>query len=187
MLKEVIDKIKFWQNTDRIGPDILGTYWRLFFKSKMLKLCKKKFKHFADDADFRPGAYAIGCSQISIGRRVVIRPGTMLHGETDTLKDSILIEDDVLVGCGVHIYVENHEFTKLDLPIIDQGHTQARKVILKKGCWIGANVIILPGVIIGENTVIGAGAVVTKSIPDFSIAVGNPARVIKSIKDQYEI
>ncbi|QLC67473.1 acyltransferase [Flavobacterium sp. LPB0248] len=184
MISEVRNKIKFWKNTDRIGPDILGTYWRLFFKSKMIKLCKKKFGHFADDADFRPGAYAIGCSQISIGRRVVIRPGTMLHGETDTLKDSIVIEDDVLVGCGVHIYVENHRFIKLDLPIIDQGHTEARKVILKKGCWIGANVIILPGVTIGENSVVGAGSVVTKDVSAGVVVAGNPARIIKSIGNE---
>lgn len=179
MFREIINRIKFWRNTDRIGPDILGTYWSLFFKSKMLKLCKKKFKYFADTAEFRPGAYAIGCSQISIGNRVVIRPGTMLHGYSATLEDSILIEDDVLVGSGVHIYVENHRFDNPDLPIIDQGHTQAQKVILKTGCWIGANAIILPGVIIGKNAVIGAGSIVTKSIPDFCVAVGNPARVLE--------
>ena len=52
-------------------------------------------------------------------------------------------------------------------------------VIIGEGCWIGQNVCILPGVCIGKKSVIGAGAVVTKSIPDYSIAVGNPARVIK--------
>jgi acetyltransferase-like isoleucine patch superfamily enzyme len=187
MITELRDKLKFWANTDRIGPDISGTYWRLFIKSKMIKLCKKKFMFFADSADFRPGAYAIGCSQISIGSRVVIRPGTMLHGETKTLAHSISIEDDVLIGCGVHIYVENHLFNDIGLSIIDQGHAQAQKVILKKGCWIGANVIILPGVTIGENSVIGAGSIVTKSIPDYTVAVGNPARVIRSIKSKNEI
>lgn len=181
MLKEIIDKFKFWKNTDRIGPDIIGTYWRLFFKSKMLKLCKKKFKHFADSADFRPGAYAVGCSQISIGERVVIRPGTMLHGETASLDQSIIIENDVMLGSGVHIYVENHCFDNLNIPIIDQGHYQAKQVVLKKGCWIGANVIILPGVTIGQNSVIGASSVVTKSISDGVVAAGNPARIIKVI------
>ncbi|MDQ0969210.1 hypothetical protein QFZ20_004613 [Flavobacterium sp. W4I14] len=46
LFKEIRKKIKFWANTDRIGPDILGTYWRLFIKSKMLKLCKKKIFFF---------------------------------------------------------------------------------------------------------------------------------------------
>jgi len=181
MIKEISDKIKFWKNADRIGPDMLGTYWRLFFKSKMIKLCKKKFNHFSDSADFRPGAYAVGCSQIAIGERVVIRPGVMLHGETDSLKQSIIIENDVMMGSGVHIYVENHCFDNPNMAIIDQGHYQAEQVILKKGCWIGANSIILPGVIVGTGSVVGAGSIVTKSIPDGVIAVGNPAKIIKKI------
>lgn len=181
MLTEVRQKIKFWKTTDRIGPDILGTYWRVFFKSKMLKLCKNKFKHFADTADVRPGAYIVGCSQISIGERVVIRPGCMIHGETETLTDSIIIENDVMMGSGVHIYVENHRFDNPNIPIIDQGHYQAQQVILKKGCWLGANIIVLPGVIIGENSVVGAGSIVTKSIPSGVLAAGNPARVIKNL------
>jgi acetyltransferase-like isoleucine patch superfamily enzyme len=53
--------------------------------------------------------------------------------------------------------------------------------LLREGCWIGANTVILPGVTIGKNAVVGASSVVTKSIPDYAIAVGNPARVIRSI------
>lgn len=181
------DKISFWRKADRIGPDILGTHWMLFFKSKMIKLCKQKFNHFDESSDFRPGAYAVGCSKISIGKRVVIRPGTMLHGETQSLGLSINIEDDVLIGCGVHIYVANHRFDIPNVLISEQGHSQARMVNLKKGCWIGANVIILPGVTIGENTVIGAGSIVTKSIPDRMVAAGNPAKVIRSIIKKNEI
>ena len=181
MLKEFRDKLKFWKSTDRMGPDILGTYWRLFFKSTMLKLCSKKFKHFADTADFRPGAYAIGCSQISIGARVVIRPGTMLHGESDSLANTIIIEDDVLIGCGVHVYVENHSFENPDMVIINQGHSKAKQVVLKSGCWIGANAVLLPGITIGRNSVVGAGSIVTKSVPDRVVVAGNPARIIKEM------
>lgn len=181
MLTELRGKIRFWTNTDRIGPDIPGTYWKLFLKSTMMKLCKKKFHYFSDSADFRPGAYAVGCSQISIGSRVVIRPGTMLHGETETLSVSIIIQDDVMLGSGVHIYVENHCFDDPNVPIIDQGHYNAKQVILEKGCWIGANTIILPGVTIGENAVIGAGSIVTKSILKGVVAAGNPAKIIKLI------
>lgn len=176
---ELIDKIKFWKKCDRIGPDIIWTYWRLFFRSKMIKLCRKKFLHFGLSSELRPGAYIVGCSQISIGERVIIRPGTMFHGESNTLVNTIVIEDDVLIGCGVHIYVENHKFSNPNQLISEQGHSKALQVRLKKGCWIGANVILLPGVTIGENSVVGAGSVVTKSIPDGVVAVGNPARVIR--------
>ena len=53
------------------------------------------------------------------------------------------------------------------------------KVVIKDGCWIGEKVCVLPGVTIGEKSIVGAGSVVTKSIPDYCLAVGNPARVIK--------
>jgi len=147
----------------------------------MLKLCRKKFQHFAATAEFRPGAYAIGCSKISIGERVVIRPGTHIHGASANLKTSIIIEDDVLLGSGIHIYVGNHAYENPDLLIIEQGYSVSEPVVLKKGCWIGANVVLLPGVTIGEHTVVGSGAVVTKSLPDNVVAGGVPARIIKTI------
>lgn len=59
-------------------------------------------------------------------------------------------------------------------------------IVLKKGCSIGMGTIIMPGVTIGEGSMIGAGSVVTKSIPDWSIAVGNPAKVIKTINKRDE-
>ena len=183
MIREIIQKYKYCLKANRIGPDIPFTHWKLHFKSSMLKLCKKKFYHFADTAEFRAGAYAIGCSQISIGERVVIRPQTMLFGETlSDLPVSIIIEDDVLRGSGVHIYLGDHKFDNPNIPIIDQGYSPEKQVVLKKGCWVGANSIILAGVTIGENAVVGAGSVVTKSIPDRTVAVGVPAKVIKTIE-----
>jgi acetyltransferase-like isoleucine patch superfamily enzyme len=71
-ISEIYQRIKFWTNADRIGPDVLLTHWRLHFKSTMRGLCVKKFKHFGVGADFRPGAYAEACSKISIGENVVI-------------------------------------------------------------------------------------------------------------------
>ncbi|WP_400262021.1 acyltransferase [Sphingobacterium sp. SG20118] len=124
----------------------------------MKKLCKRKFRCFSDTAQFRSGAYAVGCSQISIGARVIIRPNTMLFAETVVPMDlSIIIEDDVMIGSGVHIYVNNHKFDNPNISIIDQGYYPDQQVVLEKGCWIGANTIILPGVTIGENAVVGAG------------------------------
>ncbi len=182
ILLDIYRKIKYCRVADRIGPDMPFTHWRLHYKNLMIKLCRKKFKKFGSQAEFRAGAYAVGCSRIEIGNRVIIRPGCMLFGESETLDTSISIEDDVMLGSGVHFYINNHKFDKTDIPIIDQGYYPDEKIVLEKGCWIGANTIILPGVIVGANSVIGAGSVVTKSIPSGMVAIGSPAKIVKEIK-----
>ena len=97
------------------------------------------------------------------------------------LKTSIIIEDNVMMGAGVQIHVNNHRFDDSIIPLIDQGYYPDEPVTLKNGCWIGANAIILPGVTIGRNAVVGAGSIVTKSVPDGVLVAGNPARFIKII------
>jgi acetyltransferase-like isoleucine patch superfamily enzyme len=141
----------------------------------MQRLCKSKFAHFGTGAEFRPGAYAVVCSKISIGDNVVIRPGAMLFADPRPDGAGITIEDDVLLGSGVHIYVANHRFSAQSGPIIDQGHDPSRTVVLRRGCWVGANAILLPGVEIGECAVVGAGSVVTKPVAAHLAVAGNPA------------
>lgn len=177
---ELIQRINFWKNIDRIGPDVPYTHWRLYFKSKMRRLCNEKFKYFGADAEIRPYVYIVCCSKISIGKRVVIRSGSVIQADPRRGECGIIIEDDVVLGPGISIYVNNHEY-RSKTPIIDQGHTKSEAVLIKTGAWIGANAIILPGVTIGSNSVIGAGSIVTKSIPDRVVAVGNPARIVKYI------
>lgn len=180
-IKEFIERINFWRHADRLGPDIPWTHWRLHFKSTMRQICDEKFLAFGEGAEFRPGAYAVACSKISLGARVVIRPGTMLHADPAPNGAGIVIGDNVMLGSGVHIYVGNHRFDDPHTPIIDQGYTPSAPVVLRNGCWVGANCIILPGVEIGENAVVGAGSVVTKSIPPRVVAAGNPAKVIRRL------
>lgn len=180
---EFLNRLKFWLNTDRLGPDIVGNHYRLYFKNSARKLCKKKFKYFGEGSEFRPGAYAYGCSKISIGNNVVIRPNTMLFADPKENGAEILIEDKVLIGSGVHFYVINHKFININKPIYDQGHSKSETIILKTGSWIGANAIILPGVTIGKNSVVAAGSIVTKNIPDFKVVAGNPAKIIRHLDD----
>lgn len=186
MILDIVRRVRFWLDADRIGPDMLLTHWRLYFRSTMVRLGKKKFKYFDNTADFRPGAYAIGCSRIAIGKRVVIRPGTMLHADTREGGAGITIEDDVLMGSGIHVYVDKHMFEKSDIAIIDQGFHKSREVVIGNGCWIGANAIILPGVTIGRNSVVAAGSIVTRGVPDGVVVAGNPARIMKKIGKKSE-
>ena len=80
---------------------------------------------------------------------------------------------------GTHIQVGKNFFANYNCTIID-----VAKVIIGDNVWIGGNTVILPGVHIGSNTVIGAGSVVTKDIPDWVIAAGNPCRVIRRITEE---
>ncbi len=91
----------------------------------------------------------------------------------------ITIGKMVLMASDITVVSENHGIDpENELPYMKQ-QLQIAPVSIGDNCWIGDKVIILPGVTIGEGCVIGAGSVVSKSIPEYSIAVGNPARVIK--------
>ena len=91
----------------------------------------------------------------------------------------IIIEDNVLFAANVFISDGFHGYNRIDIPYKDQAMFNLEPVIIGEGCWIGQNVVIMPGVTIGKFAIIGANSVVTKQIPEYSIAVGNPARVIK--------
>lgn len=183
-IREFIERLRFWNVVDRIGPDFPLTHWKLHFKSSMRSLCEDKFKNFGAGSEFRPGAYAETCSKISIGNDVVIRAGTYLFADPSPGGAGITIEDGVLIGPGVHFYTNNHEFSNTSIPILEQGYPpvlESDAILVRKGCWIGAGVIILPGVEIGENSVIGAGTVVTKSVPPRVVYAGNPGTVIRRL------
>lgn len=179
MIRDLINKRQFDKHADRIGPDCPFTHWKLFFKRLGLQLCKSKFKKFPDTAEMRPYSYAVNTSEISVGENVVLRPGCMFFA--DTTGGYIEIEDDVLFGSGVHIYTNDHAFDDKSKPISKQGYTPSKPVIIKRGCWIGANAIILNGVTVGENSVVAAGAIVTKDVPAYCVVGGVPAKIIKEI------
>lgn len=94
-------------------------------------------------------------------------------------KAKVTIENDVLIVSNVLIASENHGMNpETNEPYMSQ-ELSGSPVKIGEGCWIGEKVIILPGASIGKKCVIGAGSVIVKSIPNYCIAVGNPARVIK--------
>lgn len=96
-----------------------------------------------------------------------------------SVEANIEIGDNVLFASNVLVTNENHGINpESTTPYMDQ-KLSAQDVKIGNGCWIGEKVSILSGVTIGEKCIIGAGSIVTKSIPSYSIAVGNPARIIK--------
>ena len=120
---------------------------------------------------------------IFIGDNVII-------GMNCTFVDNaeIHIGSGVMIAPNVQIYTASHPILPQERLIENWQEssptffrTFAKPVIIEDNVWIGGGVVILPGVTIGENTVIGAGSVVTKSIPENCVAVGNPCGVIKKM------
>lgn len=113
---------------------------------------------------------------VSIGDRCLIGRGSGIVGHL-----SIEIGNDVFTGHYVYITDQNHGYDDLATPIGCQTQPE-RPVRIGAGSWIGHGSVILPGVAIGRHCVIGANSVVTGDIPDYSVAVGAPAKVVKSLK-----
>lgn len=110
-------------------------------------------------------------NNVSIGKGVMIDPSHCYH---------ILIGNNVTLASRVHILAHDASTQKF------LGKTRAANVCIGNNVFIGASTTILPGVHIGDNVIIGAGSIVTKSIPENSVAVGNPARVICNLSSYLE-
>ena len=137
---------------------------------------RKRFANASNDFYVRPGVTIEFPWNLSIGKNSGINRGTWISA-----MGGVEIGNHVLIGPYVIIHSANHKFDRLDIPIQEQGWDKLGTTI-DDDVWIGANAIVLPGVTIGKGSVIGAGIVVTKDIPPYSVAVGVPAKVIKSRK-----
>lgn len=95
-----------------------------------------------------------------------------------TISGDVTIGNDCLIAENTTIVAENHVFTRTDLPIRMQGGCHA-PIIIGNDVWIGAGVVITAGVTIGDHAVIGANSTVTHDIPEWAVAAGSPARVLR--------
>jgi len=116
-----------------------------------------------------PGRVWIG-EDVSLNEFVILNA---CNGGEIRIRHHTLIGPFVLMRAADHVYVDKN--TRINL----QGHKGGR-ILVGEDCWIGGHVTITRDVEIGNGSIIGANSVVTKDIPPFSVAVGNPARVIKS-------
>jgi len=151
-----------WSQAFALVPGLAGIYLRRGFYRATLLRC-------GADAQISFGT-VFSNSTAEIGRGVYVGVYGCLGGVT--------LEDDVLIAS--HVSITNgaaqHGIDRLDIPIRDQPGIRPR-VTIGEGSWVGERTVVMAD--IGKHCVIGAGSVVTKPIPDFAIAVGVPARVVR--------
>ncbi len=111
---------------------------------------------------------------IRVGRGTFIGESVVIRGQ-----GGVTIGDHVLIAPMAKILAVNHNFADVRRPVMNQGIT-GRGIVIGQGAWIGAGAAVLDGVHIGAGAVVGANAVVTNDIPPHAVAVGIPARVIRS-------
>ncbi len=130
----------------------------------------------SEDAFINPPFYCDYGSHIEVGKNFFANYNCTI---IDVAK--VKIGDNCQMAPNVAIYTAGHPLH----PVARNSmYEYGISVTIGDNVWIGGNTVIMPGVHIGSNTVIGAGSVVTKDIPDWSVAVGNPCRVIKKITEE---
>ncbi len=128
-----------------------------------------------DEVVIDRGVYlqALG-GHIEIGPRTFVGPYVCMSGPAD-----VSIGADCLIASHSTLYANNHVFDDPDTPI-NQQSLNFKGITIGDDCWLGSGVRVMDGVTIGKGCVVGAGAVVTRDLPDYSVAVGVPAKVISS-------
>lgn len=124
---------------------------------------------------------------INIERNVVFGRGTSIEigdnsgmGANSVIPSDTIIGDNVMMGPNCYIFLYNHKFDNLTIPMNQQGTNERKRTIIENDVWIGRNVTMTPGRIIKEGSIIGACTVLTKDFPEYSIVGGNPSKLIRS-------
>lgn len=152
----------------------------LSFGAKKIRahICSNIFDQTGSHINIEKNVFFGGGHGISIGDDSGIGLNARIQGP-------LTIGKGVMMGPDVLIYTRNHEVSRTDIYMIEQGDTEPNPVMIEDDVWIGARAVILPGVTIGKGAIIAAGAVVSKSVEAYDIVGGVPAKVIKNrLKEQ---
>lgn len=167
------DSVLNEQKTARRLTQILNTTDRSDFDA--IKNIVKELFGKSENAFVNPRFYCDYGKNIEVGKNFYANYNCTI---LDVAK--VMIGDNCMLAPNVAIYTAGHPVHPLTRNTL---YEYGIEITIGDNVWIGGNTVICPGAHIGSNTVIGAGSVVTRDIPDYSIAAGNPCRVIRSITD----
>ena len=140
------------------------------FTDEYNHLLKELFgNNLGDGSMISPPLNGACVGSVKIGRNVFINSNLLAMA-----RGGITIEDNAMIAANVQLISNNHD--PYDLCTLT-----CKPVLIREYAWVGAGATILPGVCIGRHAIVGAGSVVTKDVPDYAVAVGNPAKVIKML------
>ena len=118
---------------------------------------------------------------LAMGSTVTIGEGCYINSGLTLIDDyNITICDHVLIGTNVTLCTTGHP---IDPEMRVTHGMYSFPITIGEGAWLGANTVVLPGITIGKFAVVGAGSIVTRDIPDYTVAVGNPCRPIRKINE----
>lgn len=212
-MAEYIDKSKIDKSKTELDKCMAGEYYdchdKIFleFKNTARKLLKDYHALAYDQKEEKRKVLkklfgGIG-TNVSVGQPFICDYGRNIYlGSNVSVNmnctfvdcNRITIGNNVLIASNVQLYTATHpvELSERLTPGWDSDmeeyfcRTYALPITIGNGCWLGGGVVVLPGVTIGNGSVIGAGSVVTKDIPENSLAVGSPCRVIRKINQNEE-
>ncbi|MET9023940.1 acyltransferase [Actinopolymorpha sp. NPDC004070] len=179
-------------------PYYLLRYWRfLLFRLRHPHVVTEGFVFLGRRVEVRARR---GYGRLVLGRWVHLGDGTRLHAHEGTLRigDKCVLGRDVTVNCYLDVEVGrsclfadwvyvcdfDHVTTDLAVPIKDQGLVKS-PVRIGPDCWLGTKVTVVRGTTVGTGAVLAAHAVVRGEVPDYGVAAGVPARVVKNRRDTY--
>jgi acetyltransferase-like isoleucine patch superfamily enzyme len=145
-----------------------------------IRLTGERRMAIGDDVFIGAGSWLQVLDGPETGVALEIGDGTSIAGNCVlSAATSVRIGNKVLVASNVYVADHSHAFEDKSLAVLEQGITRVESVEIDDGAWLGENVVVCPGVRIGRGAVIGANAVVLHDVPNYSVAVGAPARVVR--------
>ena len=183
----------------KLMPLLLGSCGRGVVFGRNIAIRNPRRIHIGDRVILEEGctldAKGSGGEGIRIGAGTFIGKGTILSmadGTIDIDEDcnigsncrlgtlgELRLGKKVLIAAYTYIVGATHESSRTDIPIMDQPNVTEGPIVIGDGAWLGSHVTVLDGQSVGEETIVGAHAVVTRTLPAWSIAVGMPAKVVK--------